>query len=212
MTSIPSQYSGIISQAAKNSGLPESVVVAQINLESGFNPGAVSPAGAEGMAQFLPSTWSGLGCKGSEFNANDAMQCYATYMSQLLRQEGGSVYKALEAYNAGPGNLSAGSGYASQILSAAGQKTSIQASGGAGGSSGGGSGSTCAGVTVFGHCIGMTVPNLGADIQDWLERGALIVFGAIFIIIGVIKLVEAKPNISMPGGSAGEEAAEVAAA
>lgn len=50
------------------------------------------------------------------------------------------------------------------------------------------SGSTCAGVTVFGHCLGITVPNFGADIIDWSERGALIILGAIFMLIGAWRL------------------------
>lgn len=48
-----------------------------------------------------------------------------------------------------------------------------------------GGGSTCAGVTLFGHCLGVQIPNLGADIVDWLERGALIVMGAIIVIVGL---------------------------
>ena len=136
MVSVPSQYVQMVKDAAQKSGLPESVVAAQINLESGFNPNAKSGAGAEGIAQFLPSTFSQYGT-GSPYNPQDAFNAYANYMSTLLKQEGGSVYKALEAYNAGPGNLGAGSGYASQILSAAKQPLSLGSKGGSGSGGGG---------------------------------------------------------------------------
>ena len=137
MVSIPSAYVGNVNTAAAATGLPVGVVAAQINEESGFQPGVSSPAGAEGIAQFLPSTWHGLGCSGSPFNAGDSFRCYATYMSQLLHQFHGNVRDALAAYNAGPGNLQAGYGYADTILRAAGQSPGITAAGGSGGGGGG---------------------------------------------------------------------------
>jgi hypothetical protein len=47
-------------------------------------------------------------------------------MNQLLAEEHGDVRNALAAYNAGPGNLSAGYGYADSILSLAGQSPNVQ--------------------------------------------------------------------------------------
>lgn len=213
--SVPSQYQSLVQAAAKGSGLPYNVVAAQWNDESGFNPGAVSSAGAEGIAQFEPSTWSGEGCSGSPFSPTASEKCYAKYMSQLLSQEGGSVYKALEAYNAGPGNLAAGAGYASSILSAAGQGTNLTATPGSGSGSGGpssGSGSACVGPTLFGQCIGITLPDFGSDITDWLERGALIVFGAIIVIIGLLRLTGASQKIETTAKTVAPEAAEAAMA
>jgi len=113
-------------------GVPPAVVSAQINEESGGDPSAVSPTGAQGVAQFEPGTWSGEGCAGSPYNVNDAMRCYAKYMYQLVQQFHGNVRDALAAYNAGPGNLSAGYGYADTILSASGQPQGSVASGGSG--------------------------------------------------------------------------------
>jgi hypothetical protein len=52
----------------------------------------------------------------------------------------------------------------------------------------GGSASTCAGITLFGHCIGISIPNIGSDITDWLERGALIVMGAIIVLVGLYQM------------------------
>ena len=61
-------------------------------------------------------------------------------MSTLLHQFGGNVRNALAAYNAGPGNLQGGYGYADSILAAAGKGVSYTASGGTGASSSGGGG------------------------------------------------------------------------
>ncbi|HKV01676.1 MAG TPA: transglycosylase SLT domain-containing protein, partial [Ktedonobacteraceae bacterium] len=54
-----SQYVAIAQQDAIAAGIPPDYFVRQINTESGFNPNAVSPAGAVGIAQFLPSTAAG---------------------------------------------------------------------------------------------------------------------------------------------------------
>src|SRR5690348_12785178 len=56
-----SQYIAIAQQDAIAAGISPVYFVRQINQESGFNPYAVSPAGAEGIAQFEPGTAAGLG-------------------------------------------------------------------------------------------------------------------------------------------------------
>ena len=130
-TNVPSQYVTDVQNAAKASGLPASVVAAQINLESAFNPSAVSPTGAQGIAQFEPGTWATWG-SGSPFNVSDAFTAYAKYMASLLGQEKGSIEDALAAYNAGPANIPAGLGYAQSILKAAGEPYTATAGGGQG--------------------------------------------------------------------------------
>lgn len=127
MTHVPPQYQPYIDKAAAETGLAAAIVAAQINEESGFNPNAVSSAGAEGIAQFLPSTFRSYS-NGSPFNVNDAFSAYAAFMSSLLHEFNGDVRKALAAYNAGPGNLPAGYGYADTILAAAGAGVDTTAS------------------------------------------------------------------------------------
>jgi soluble lytic murein transglycosylase-like protein len=109
--------------AARGTGLPVPVIAAQVQVESGYNPSAVSPAGAEGPYQFMPSTWAGLGFPaGQEFNWATSTRAYITYMRQLLTWSHGNVRLALAAYNAGPADWPAGLGYADQILRAAGNR------------------------------------------------------------------------------------------
>ena len=69
-------------------------------MESGFNPFAVSPAGAQGIAQFMPGTARGYGLANA-FDAPSAIDAQGHLMRDLLR-EFGAVPLALAAYNAGP--------------------------------------------------------------------------------------------------------------
>jgi Transglycosylase SLT domain len=124
--SVPESYVSLLQGMSSATGIPYNVEAAQANEESGFNPNAVSTTGAEGWLQFEPSTYDAYAnqagvAQGTEFNPTDEAAVYDVYMKALLAQEGGSLFKALEAYNAGPGNLSAGASYANAILSAAGE-------------------------------------------------------------------------------------------
>lgn len=126
---IPKQYVGLVQKAAAQTGMPVAVVAVQIDYESSFNPNAVSPTGAQGIAQFEPGTWHDEHCSGSPFTPTDAFTCYIKLMRQLLGQFKGNLRNALAAYNAGPGNLSAGYGYADHILSEAGGGNAVSAGG-----------------------------------------------------------------------------------
>ncbi len=90
--------------AAHRAGIDPSIFVRQIQQESGFNPNARSPAGAEGIAQFMPGTARGLGI--NPWNPVQALNAAAQYMANSLRSYGGDYAKALAAYNAGGGAVS----------------------------------------------------------------------------------------------------------
>jgi soluble lytic murein transglycosylase-like protein len=97
-----SQLVAIAQQDAVNAGIDPTYFVRQITLESGFNPNAVSPGGAEGIAQFEPSTAAGLGI--NPFDPIQALQAAAQMMARYYHQYG-DYAKALAAYNAGPASL-----------------------------------------------------------------------------------------------------------
>src|SRR5262252_1268137 len=90
-------------QAASAAGIDPDIFARQINQESGFNPGAVSPAGARGIAQFMPDTARGLGINPDD--VAQALPAAANLMKSYLDKYGGDWGKALAAYNAGPGNV-----------------------------------------------------------------------------------------------------------
>jgi hypothetical protein len=132
---VPSNVAPYIQQAAKGTGLPESVVAAQNYTESGYgsNDGP-SSTGAEGPWQFEPTTWSSYSSSPFSDASNWSIStlAYIAYMKVLLKMESGNVRNALAAYNAGPYNLPAGYGYADGILSMAGQSQGISIAAGSG--------------------------------------------------------------------------------
>lgn len=98
-----SVYISITQQDATNAGISPVYFVRQINQESGFNPNAVSPSGAEGIAQFLPSTAAELGI--NPFNPIQALNAAAHVMASYNANYGGNYAMALAAYNAGSGTV-----------------------------------------------------------------------------------------------------------
>src|SRR5262249_2332 len=71
-------------------------------VESGANPNAVSPAGAQGLMQIMPGTARGLGLS-NPFDPTANVEAGTRYITQLVEQFG-SLEAGLAAYNWGPGN------------------------------------------------------------------------------------------------------------
>ncbi|MFC5724865.1 NlpC/P60 family protein [Streptomyces gamaensis] len=114
--SVPAQFAVWIEKAAGACpGLPAPVLAAQLEAESNFNPNAQSSAGAQGIAQFIPSTWKTYGTDAngngvnSPFDPPDAITAQGRYMCELLHDAqksgfpGEPVELALAGYNAGWG-------------------------------------------------------------------------------------------------------------
>jgi len=76
--------------------------------ESRWNPRALSPAGAFGLAQLMPGTARQLGVDARDPHAN--LEGGARYLRMQLDTFGGNVEKALAAYNAGPGRVAQAGG------------------------------------------------------------------------------------------------------
>jgi hypothetical protein len=102
---VPAQFRPMILQAAARWGVSPALLAGQEMAESGFDPSAGSPAGAEGIAQFLPSTAASYGVK-NPFDPAEEIDAEAHLMSDLIRQFG-SPELALAAYNAGPAPVEA---------------------------------------------------------------------------------------------------------
>ena len=96
---VPAVYVTTIARAASRWNVAAALLAAQLYAESNFNPFAVSPAGARGIAQFMPGTGRAYGLT-DPFDAAASISAQAHLMRDLLRRFG-SVALALAAYNAG---------------------------------------------------------------------------------------------------------------
>ncbi len=94
-------YADLFTQAAANHAVPANLLAAVARHESGFDPSAVSPAGAQGLMQLMPATARGLGVQDS-FDPAQAVDGAARMLSTLMDRFGRTDL-ALAAYNAGPG-------------------------------------------------------------------------------------------------------------
>jgi hypothetical protein len=94
---------GIVETSASEAGLPVNFFTRLIWRESSFQPGAVSPAGALGVAQFMPGTASDRGLA-DPFDPATAIPASAKLLAELS-QRFGNLGLAAAAYNAGPNSL-----------------------------------------------------------------------------------------------------------
>ena len=101
-TGASGEYESLIEQAAARNGVDPAVLHGLIQQESGFDPSAVSSAGASGLTQLMPGTASSLGVA-NPLDPAEAIEGGARYLGQLTSEFAGNTTDALAAYNAGPG-------------------------------------------------------------------------------------------------------------
>ena len=95
----------LIEGAARTHALPVPFLTRLIFRESSFRVSVVSPAGAQGVAQFMPGTARERGLL-DPFDPEQAVPHAAHFLADLRRQFG-NLGLAAAAYNAGPGRVSA---------------------------------------------------------------------------------------------------------
>ena len=84
--------------------LPHGILASVARTESGFNPNAISPAGAKGEFQFMDATARTYGVA-NPFDPNQSSAGAAKYLRKLMDEFHGDIEKALAGYNWGEGNV-----------------------------------------------------------------------------------------------------------
>jgi cell wall-associated NlpC family hydrolase len=196
-SAVPAAYlPWVISAGSLCATITAAVIAAQDQVESGWNPHAVSSAGAEGIAQFLPATFTTWGQNDdgtgdvSPFDPADAIMAQGRYDCSLAAlmsalegagQVSGDILSlALAAYNAGPGAVEAthgvpaiAAGYASMIESLADGKYAETAAAG----SGAGEVAVAAAESALGTPYqygGSCADPHGADPSGWCDCSSLV--------------------------------------
>ncbi len=111
----PVKYSSYVEDASAELGVPETLIYATIQVESGFDPEARSEVGARGLMQVTEETFDWLRTKETFGNPNLTFEDlddpsvainYGTYFLKLLLDEfDGDVVTAMSAYHAGRGSV-----------------------------------------------------------------------------------------------------------
>lgn len=97
-------YHELISDTAERHGLDPDLIRAIIQVESGYDPRAVSEKGAKGLMQLMPATARSLGVT-RVFDPKENVAAGVRYLKRLQRTFHGSTILALAAYHAGEGSV-----------------------------------------------------------------------------------------------------------
>lgn len=92
----------MVAEIAARESLPAQLIHSVIKVESNYDANAVSPKGAQGLMQLIPSTAQRFGVTNA-FSPADNIQGGAKYLRYLLELYKGDYVRALAAYNAGEG-------------------------------------------------------------------------------------------------------------
>ena len=106
--SIPAHYSAKVAELSARYDLSSALIEALVWQESRWRADAVSPKGAQGLAQLMPGTARELGVDPRDPHAN--LEGGARYLRAQLDRFDGDLERALAAYNAGPGRVARANG------------------------------------------------------------------------------------------------------
>lgn len=105
----PDVFDSLIDEAARAYDMPPELIKAVIRAESGFDPHAVSVAGAMGLMQLMPATAEFLNCA-DPFDPRENIMAGTQYLRILSDRYNGDLNLILGAYNAGSGAMARAGG------------------------------------------------------------------------------------------------------
>src|SRR4051812_2587383 len=97
----PGPYDSLIREAATVYRVEVALIRSVIEAESGFDPSAVSSAGARGLMQLTPTIIAALGVE-HPFDPRENIMAGTRLLRQLLERNHGNLEMAIASYNAGP--------------------------------------------------------------------------------------------------------------
>lgn len=97
-------YDSLIVASALRNGVDPALMKAMMHTESGFNPYARSPVGAQGLMQLMPATARRFGVYNA-WNPAENIEGAAKYL-KFLQNRFGNIQHVIASYNAGEGNVS----------------------------------------------------------------------------------------------------------
>jgi Transglycosylase SLT domain len=105
----PGRYAREIRESSERHGVSRELVEAVIQVESAFNPLAVSRRGAQGLMQLMPETARALGVQ-NVFDPRENIEGGVRHLRHLIIRFPGDLPRALAAYNAGEGAVDSSQG------------------------------------------------------------------------------------------------------
>ena len=102
-STVPNHFGGMVTEAAQANNVDPALLAGLLEQESGWNPNAVSAAGARGLGQFMPATAREFGVDVTD--PQSSIDGAARYLSYLMDYFNGNVELAVYAYNGGMGNI-----------------------------------------------------------------------------------------------------------
>ena len=96
----PAEIEKLVEQTAKRYNVDPKLIQAVIQVESDYNPQALSNKGAMGLMQLIPSTAQRFGVQ-NPYNAKQNIEGGVSYLKYLLNLFNGDLSLSLAAYNAG---------------------------------------------------------------------------------------------------------------
>jgi len=95
------QIKSSVKKHSEKYGVDETLILAVIMTESGFNPKAKSPCSASGLMQLIPTTFKARNVGNNIWDIDQNIEAGTKHLAGLIARHKGNIYLALASYNLG---------------------------------------------------------------------------------------------------------------